>query len=159
MEFTCALRFEFITTDEEAEYEALITGLRMAEQIGVQELEARVNSRLVTNHILRELVEIEGNTDQYVEMIQFLIHNFTRFAIRQVPRESNEKADTMSRIASTNSAHLPKQFLVKIVKTKTIAKLDASSTIKGQPATWTTPIINFITIGTLPRETTDTCRV
>ncbi|GJW11603.1 reverse transcriptase domain-containing protein [Tanacetum coccineum] len=36
MEFTYALRFRFNATNNEAEYEALIAGLRIAEQMGVK---------------------------------------------------------------------------------------------------------------------------
>ncbi|GJW41844.1 reverse transcriptase domain-containing protein [Tanacetum coccineum] len=39
VEFTYALRFQFEATNNEAEYEALIAGLRIAEKIGVQNLE------------------------------------------------------------------------------------------------------------------------
>nr|GFC28151.1 reverse transcriptase domain-containing protein [Tanacetum cinerariifolium] len=46
-EFTYALRFEFDVSNNEAEYEALIAGLRIAKQMGVKNLVAKVNSRLV----------------------------------------------------------------------------------------------------------------
>ncbi|GJT95379.1 reverse transcriptase domain-containing protein [Tanacetum coccineum] len=46
MEFTYALRFEFTSTNNKAEYEALITGLRIATRMGVRNLEANVDSRL-----------------------------------------------------------------------------------------------------------------
>ncbi|GJR12924.1 reverse transcriptase domain-containing protein [Tanacetum coccineum] len=39
VEFTYALRFQFEATNNEAEYEALIAGLRIAEKIGVQSLQ------------------------------------------------------------------------------------------------------------------------
>ncbi|GKG50740.1 reverse transcriptase domain-containing protein, partial [Tanacetum coccineum] len=51
-----ALRFEFTATNNEAEYEALIAGLRIAAQMGVRNLEANVDSRLVANHVLGEYV-------------------------------------------------------------------------------------------------------
>ncbi|GJS64692.1 reverse transcriptase domain-containing protein [Tanacetum coccineum] len=44
MEFTYALRFRFETTNNEAEHEALITGLRITEQMGVKNLQANVDS-------------------------------------------------------------------------------------------------------------------
>ncbi|GKF05398.1 reverse transcriptase domain-containing protein [Tanacetum coccineum] len=49
MEFTYALRFRFDPTNNEAEYEALIAGLRISEQMGVKNLQANVDSRLVAN--------------------------------------------------------------------------------------------------------------
>lgn len=54
IEFTYALRFEFTATNNEAEYEALLAGLRIAIQMGVRNLEANVDSRLVANHVLGE---------------------------------------------------------------------------------------------------------
>ncbi|GKG32685.1 reverse transcriptase domain-containing protein, partial [Tanacetum coccineum] len=44
VDFTYALRFEFNTSNNEAEYEALLEGLRIAEQTGVKNLEAKVDS-------------------------------------------------------------------------------------------------------------------
>nr|GFB62769.1 reverse transcriptase domain-containing protein [Tanacetum cinerariifolium] len=49
MEFTYALRFIFNATNNEAEYEALIVGLRIASQMGIQNLQANVDSKLVAN--------------------------------------------------------------------------------------------------------------
>ncbi|GKG01032.1 reverse transcriptase domain-containing protein, partial [Tanacetum coccineum] len=56
MEFTYALRFKFTATNNEAEYEALIAGLRIAARMGVRNLKANVDSRLVANHVLGEYV-------------------------------------------------------------------------------------------------------
>ncbi|GJR00632.1 reverse transcriptase domain-containing protein [Tanacetum coccineum] len=50
VEFTYAMRFKFEATNNEAEYEALIAGLQIAEQMGVVNLQANVDSRLVANH-------------------------------------------------------------------------------------------------------------
>ncbi|GJR47767.1 reverse transcriptase domain-containing protein [Tanacetum coccineum] len=50
-EFTYALRFEFDASNNEAEYEALVAGLRIAKQMGVKKLIAKVDSRLVANQI------------------------------------------------------------------------------------------------------------
>ncbi|GJW14967.1 reverse transcriptase domain-containing protein [Tanacetum coccineum] len=50
-EFTYALRFRFAATNNEAEYEALIAGLRIAEEMGVKNLQANVDSRLVANPV------------------------------------------------------------------------------------------------------------
>ncbi|GKA32067.1 reverse transcriptase domain-containing protein [Tanacetum coccineum] len=67
MEFTYALRFEFTATNNEAEYEALIAGLRIAARMGVRNLEANVDSRLVANHVLGEYVAKEDNMIQYLD--------------------------------------------------------------------------------------------
>ncbi|GJV49514.1 reverse transcriptase domain-containing protein [Tanacetum coccineum] len=50
-EFTYAMRFRFEATNNEAEYEALIAGLRIAEQMGIKNLQANDDSRLVANQV------------------------------------------------------------------------------------------------------------
>ncbi|GKC38461.1 reverse transcriptase domain-containing protein [Tanacetum coccineum] len=52
-EFPYALRFRFDATNNEAEYEALIAGLKIVEQMGVKNLQANVDSRLVANQVPR----------------------------------------------------------------------------------------------------------
>ncbi|GKD45088.1 reverse transcriptase domain-containing protein, partial [Tanacetum coccineum] len=49
-------------------------------------------------------------------------------------------------------AQLSKQVLVEILKDKSISKMEISTVIKEQDPTWMTPIIEFITKGTLPHE-------
>ncbi|GJS74761.1 reverse transcriptase domain-containing protein [Tanacetum coccineum] len=50
-EFTYAMRFRFEATNNEAEYETLIAGLRIIEKMGVKNLQAYVDSRLVANQV------------------------------------------------------------------------------------------------------------
>ncbi|GJW80517.1 reverse transcriptase domain-containing protein [Tanacetum coccineum] len=63
---TYVLRFRFEATNNEAKYEALITGLRIPEQMGVKHLKANVDSRLVANQIneveVLAVIEEEGDT-------------------------------------------------------------------------------------------------
>nr|GFB66908.1 reverse transcriptase domain-containing protein [Tanacetum cinerariifolium] len=46
VEFTYALRFQFAASNNEAEYEALIAGLRIATQMGVKNIQENVDSKL-----------------------------------------------------------------------------------------------------------------
>ncbi|GJY90308.1 reverse transcriptase domain-containing protein [Tanacetum coccineum] len=102
VEFTYALRFEFNTSNNEAEYEALLVGLRISEQIGVKNQEAKVDSRLEANQINGSYVAKEQSMIQYLEKAKALISEFKKFSIEQVPRSENKKADALSKIASTN---------------------------------------------------------
>ncbi|GJY86762.1 reverse transcriptase domain-containing protein [Tanacetum coccineum] len=60
------------STNNEAEYEALIAGLRIAARMGVRNLEANVDSRLVANHVLGEYVAKEDNMVQYLDKTKSL---------------------------------------------------------------------------------------
>ncbi|GJX35151.1 reverse transcriptase domain-containing protein [Tanacetum coccineum] len=64
VEFTYAMRFRFEATNNEAEYESLIAGLRIAEQMGVKNLQANVDSRLVANQVHGSYVAKESEREQ-----------------------------------------------------------------------------------------------
>lgn len=154
-ESTYALRFEFIATNNEAEYEAFLAGLRIATQMGVRNLEANVDSRLVANHVLGEYVAQEEHMIQYLDKTKSLIKIFDRFTIKQVPRGENRKAYALSKIASTSFAHLSKQVLVETLKNKSISEMEISTVIEEEHPTWMTPITDFISKGILPQEQKD----
>ncbi|GKA44237.1 reverse transcriptase domain-containing protein [Tanacetum coccineum] len=56
VEYTYALRLTFVSTNNEAEYEALLAGLRIARKTKVQSLEVKVDSKLVASQINRSYV-------------------------------------------------------------------------------------------------------
>ncbi|GKB99080.1 reverse transcriptase domain-containing protein [Tanacetum coccineum] len=124
IEFTYALRFRFDAINNEAEYEALIAGLRIAEQMGVKNLQGNVDSRLVAN-------QVNGT---------------------QVPRSENKKADALSKIACTSFAHLSKQVLVAELKEKSICELEILAVVEEEGDTWMTLIFEYLMEETLPAD-------
>ncbi|GJZ93049.1 reverse transcriptase domain-containing protein [Tanacetum coccineum] len=59
----------FDVTNNKAEYEALIAGLRIAEQTGMKNLQANVDSRLVANQVNETYVAKEVGMIRYLEKI------------------------------------------------------------------------------------------
>ncbi|GJS67451.1 reverse transcriptase domain-containing protein [Tanacetum coccineum] len=108
-EFTYAMRFRFEATNNEAEYEALIAGLRIAEKMGIKNLQANVDSKLVANQVNGFYIAKEPGMVQYLNKVKILAKSFKEFSIKQIPRSENKKADALSKIASTSFAHLNKQ--------------------------------------------------
>ncbi|GJX40553.1 reverse transcriptase domain-containing protein [Tanacetum coccineum] len=144
VEFTYAMRFRFEATNNEAEYEALIAGLRIAEQIGVKNLQANLDSRLVANHVNGSYVVKESGMVQYLKKVKTLASNFKEFSIKQVPRSENKKADALSKIASTSFAHLSKQVLVEELKEKSIHEKEVLAIVEEEEQTWMTPIYEYL---------------
>ncbi|GJU36167.1 reverse transcriptase domain-containing protein [Tanacetum coccineum] len=68
VEFTYAMRFTFEATNNEAEYEELIAGLRIAEQMGVKNLQVHVDSRLVANQVNGSYVAKESGMIHELEI-------------------------------------------------------------------------------------------
>ncbi|GKA86335.1 reverse transcriptase domain-containing protein [Tanacetum coccineum] len=59
----------FEATNNEAEYEALITGLRIAEEMGVKNLQENVDSRLVANQVNGTYIAKEADMIWYLEKV------------------------------------------------------------------------------------------
>ncbi|GKA58838.1 reverse transcriptase domain-containing protein [Tanacetum coccineum] len=152
VEFTYAMRFRFEATNNEAEYEALIAGLRIAEQMGVKNLQANVDSRLVANQVNGSYVAKESGMVQYLEKVKTLTSNFKEFSIKQVPRSENKKADALSKIASTSFAHLSKQVLVEELNEKSINEKEVLAIVEEEGHTWMTPICEYLTKEILPKD-------
>nr|GEX05400.1 reverse transcriptase domain-containing protein [Tanacetum cinerariifolium] len=152
IEFTYALRFQFAASNNEAEYEALIAGLRIATQMGVKNIQANVDSKLVSNQVLGTYVAKEDNMIKYLEIANNLISEFKTFSISQVPRSKNKKADALSKITSTSFAHLSKQVLVEVLETKSITGKEVTAVIEEEGPTWMTELVNYLKEGTLSAD-------
>ncbi|GKE57902.1 reverse transcriptase domain-containing protein [Tanacetum coccineum] len=153
IEFTYALRFEFNASNNEAEYEALIAGLHIAKQMGVQNLVAKVDSRLVANQINGSYIAKEHSMIQYPEKTRTLISNFKKFSIEQVPRSENKKVDALSKITFTSFTYLTKQVLVEVRKEKSIEEKESLADVGEEGYSWITPLLEYLMDGTLPAET------
>nr|GFA59379.1 reverse transcriptase domain-containing protein [Tanacetum cinerariifolium] len=152
VEFTYALRFQFAASNNEAEYEALIVGLRIATQMGVKHIQANVDSKLVANQVLETYIAKEDNMIKYLDIAKGLVSGFKTFSICQVPRSKNKKADALSKIASTSFAHLSKQVLVEVLETKSITAKEVTAIIEKEGPTWMTELVNYLKEGTLPED-------
>nr|GEW56716.1 reverse transcriptase domain-containing protein [Tanacetum cinerariifolium] len=149
-EFIYALRFQFTTSNNEVEYEALIAGLRITTQMGVHNVYVSVDSKLVANQVLGTYVIKKENMIKYLEKTKSLISGFTNFSKSQVPRSKNKKADALSTIAPTSFAHLSKQVLVEVLKEKSIQEREMAIVVEKEGPTWMTPIIEYLRDETLP---------
>nr|GFA83668.1 reverse transcriptase domain-containing protein [Tanacetum cinerariifolium] len=130
---------------------ALITGLWIMEQIGVKNLQANVDSRLVANQVNGTHVAKEGDMIRYLEKVKALTRSFKVFSIKQVPRSENKKIDALSKIASTSFAHLSKQVLVEELKEKSISEMEILVVVEEEKGdTWMTPIFKYLKECTLP---------
>ncbi|GKC53723.1 reverse transcriptase domain-containing protein [Tanacetum coccineum] len=151
-EFTYALRFQFTASNNEAKYEALIAGLRIAAQMGVRNVHVSVDSKLVANQVLGTYVAKEENMIKYLEKSKSLVSGFANFSISQVPRSKNKKADALSKIASTSFTHLSKHVLVKVLKEKSIQEKEVTTVVDEDGPTWMTLIMEYLKDGTLPDD-------
>ena len=83
------------TTNNVAEYRAVLLGLRLARELGAGEVEVVNDSELVARQINGAYkVKHAGLKPLFIETMQAL-RGFDRWAVRNVRRESNERADQL----------------------------------------------------------------
>ncbi|GJY27638.1 reverse transcriptase domain-containing protein [Tanacetum coccineum] len=127
-------------------------GVEFTYAMGVKNLQANVDSRLVANQVNGSYVAKESGMAQYLEKVKMLTSNFKEFSIKQVPRSENKKADALSKIASTSFTHLIKQVLVEELKEKSIDEKEVLAIVEEEGHTWMTPIFEYLTKEILPEE-------
>ncbi|GJU63957.1 reverse transcriptase domain-containing protein [Tanacetum coccineum] len=115
VEHTYALRLTFDSTNNESEYEALLTGLRISKRMNIQRLEAKVDSKLVASKINGNYIASCDNMMKYLEKAKEYIACFKSFSIKNILRNQNQKVDVLSKLASVAFNHLTKEVLVEVL--------------------------------------------
>uniref|UniRef100_A0A2N9FJX9 Uncharacterized protein n=1 Tax=Fagus sylvatica TaxID=28930 RepID=A0A2N9FJX9_FAGSY len=132
------------TTNNEAEYEALLLGLNTARILGATELDVHSDSQLVVGQVNGDYEAKEGRMQQYLQLVRHQISQFHEVRLCRVPREQNTEADQLAKSASSSTVD---------DKIKTIQQSSLQTT-KMNPIhteiSWMTPIISYLQRGTLP---------
>ncbi|GKF12234.1 reverse transcriptase domain-containing protein, partial [Tanacetum coccineum] len=131
-EYTYAFRFESETTNNEAEYEALLAGLRIAVEMKIQELAIFVDSQLVANQVKGLFEARQPIIKQYMEKTKKILKSFSSYFIEHVRRDQNKKADALSKLASMTFSKLAKEVLVEVVHEKSIIQQEVANIVKEE---------------------------
>jgi hypothetical protein len=124
-------------SNNEAEYEALLHGMKMAKACGATRLKIFGDSNLVVQQVMNRCDAINDNMTAYRNLYYYLEGTFDGCEVSHVSRASNEKADNLANIGSQCLPIPPGVFWEEIMersiknnKTSTIQ----SSTISEQKA-------------------------
>ncbi|XP_071714512.1 uncharacterized protein [Rutidosis leptorrhynchoides] len=128
-EYTFALRFSFPVTNNEAEYEALLSGMRVAKYLEVKELSVYVDSQLVANQFNGIFEAHDESMQKYLKLVQELAVDFDLFQITQ-------------------------EVKVKYIDTDSV-----SAAVEVEEQSWMTPIVEFLNKGTLPIDSTEARKI
>nr|AAT85251.1 putative polyprotein [Oryza sativa Japonica Group] len=104
------VRLDFRATNNMAEYEGLLAGLRVAAGLGIRRLLVLGNSQLVVNQVCKEYRCSDPQMDAYVRQVRRMERHFDGIELRHVPRQDNAVADELSRLASSRAQTPPGAF-------------------------------------------------
>ncbi|GKC51066.1 reverse transcriptase domain-containing protein [Tanacetum coccineum] len=113
-EYTYALHFGFETTNNEAEYEALLVGLRLSKEMEITSLAIFIDSQLLVNQIKGTYAVKQPTIREYLQKTKEALKGFDSYTIEHIRRNQNKKADALSKLASMTFEHLTKEVLVEV---------------------------------------------
>jgi ribonuclease HI len=93
------LRLHFPASNNVAEYEALVNGLRIAIELGVRRLDARGASQLVIDQVMKNSHCRDRKMDAYCDEVRRLEDKFCGLELNHIARWYNETADELAKIA------------------------------------------------------------
>jgi hypothetical protein len=165
--------------NNEAEYEAVLHGMRMAKACGVTRIKIHGDSNLIAQQVMKECDATCANTIAYRAMYDKLEGDFEGCEVTHIGRESNEEADNLANIGSKCLPIPPGVFFEEIfersVKIKPVidpalaARLGAkhsgptpaagtedlskeTAAIMLLEAVWTKPYLAYLMRGELPED-------
>ncbi|CAJ2661783.1 unnamed protein product [Trifolium pratense] len=149
-----SLALSFPTSNNQAEYEAFLAGLRLAEDMEAKEIKIFTDSQLVASQVLGEYQAKNDNLSEYLALVKEKITKFESVEVQHVPRKHNKRADILSKLASTKKKGENKSVIQEILPRPSIEKttnvLDIN--VIGDKNCWMTPVYNLLANGTLPDD-------
>ncbi|XP_020689428.2 uncharacterized protein LOC110104595, partial [Dendrobium catenatum] len=130
------LRLKFPATNNVAEYEALIAGLRLAIDCEVQDLVVHTDSQLVASQIVKTLLA-----------------QIAKHQVIHILREQNARADSLSKLATSTTGDVFKRKFIEEIHFPSIQGSWVLQSIdESKEVSWIDPILALLQEGSLPED-------
>jgi ribonuclease HI len=117
------LQIHYKASNNDAEYEGLIHGLRIAVSLGIKRLLAFGDSKVVIQQVNKEWDCVKDTLDAYCAEIRKLEGHFEGIEFQHVPQNNNVAADVHSKLGSRR-ALVPAGMFVQDLRKPSIKHLD-----------------------------------
>jgi ribonuclease HI len=98
---TCfAVKLDFSCTNNIAEYEALLLGLRKLRAMGIRRAILKTDSQVIVGHVDKSSKARDPKLGKYLDVVRRLEASFEGFSIKNIPRGENEHADLLAKSAA-----------------------------------------------------------
>jgi ribonuclease HI len=127
-----AMRLHFLASNNMAEYEALLCGLRIAIEMRIKRLDVRGDSQLVIDQVMKNASCHDDKMEAYSNAVRTLEDKFYNIELNHVPRRYNEEADELAKIAPGRITVPPDIFARDVART--FVNLDPSPSSQKEPS-------------------------
>ena len=122
-ELKYGVQLKFSATNNEAEYEGILTGLRLRRALGIKHLLVQNDSKLVIGQIRGDYEVKEERMQKYLRLTKHLIQEFEGVEFEQVPRSQNTVVDEISKLASSEEGGVNKDLAMEVQKHSSIEEV------------------------------------
>jgi ribonuclease HI len=81
-----AARLDFSCTNNIAEYEALLLGLRKLKATGIRRAVLKTDSQVISGHVDKSCKARDPKLDKYLDTVRRLETSFEGFSVKNIPR-------------------------------------------------------------------------
>ena len=144
----CMIRLDFPTTNNKAEYEALIAGLDLAKAAGAENMIIHCDSQVITSQVNGDYECRNERMKKYLEEVKSRTSSLeVKFV--QIPREENECVDRLTKAASAEFMNASEQVL-SFVQTSSL--IDDGKKIQeiDVKENWIAPLKAYLQLSVLP---------
>jgi len=142
---------DFKASNNEAEYEAFLVGLRTVLRLGARDVEIYSNSRLIVYQIQGSLEGRDSRMKAYLSAAKQIINNFGMVKVAQVDRAQNRHAGSLATLALSMTEEVPWLIKVELIGESSIGMIDNYIAVGVDVARisttrlcWIDPIIFFL---------------
>jgi ribonuclease HI len=143
---TCyAVKLDFSCTNNIAEYEALLLGLRKLRAMGIRRAILKTDSQVIAGHVDKSSKARDPKLEKYLDAVRRLEASFEGFSVKNIPRGENEHADLLAKSAA-QGLPLPSEVFFEAIKAPSVELMErAVLTISPvHSEDWRTEIISFL---------------
>uniref|UniRef100_A0A2N9IBY4 RNA-directed DNA polymerase n=1 Tax=Fagus sylvatica TaxID=28930 RepID=A0A2N9IBY4_FAGSY len=147
-----SIRLNFKASNNEAEYEAVLAGLKSAKTLGARRLIVYCDSLLVASQISGEYMARDERMSAYLLKVQTAMTDFETVKIEQIGRNLNNHADALATLASVLSADFKRFIPIETLTTPSIDQpANYVNAITVGPC-WMDPYVTYLKEGVLPEQ-------
>ena len=102
-----SLRLGFSTTNNEAEYEAMLMGMMMVQKMSGKTVNVFLDSKLVVGQVRGDLEVRDPRMQEYLSQVRCIQTKFEFFDISHIPKGGNTHADSLATLTTSLAQDLP----------------------------------------------------
>ncbi|KAL6314241.1 hypothetical protein AAG906_012604 [Vitis piasezkii] len=143
---------EILSPNNEAEYEAILSGLDLALALSVSKLRIYNDSQLVVRHVQKEYEAKDARMARYLTKVRNTLQQFTEWTIEKIRRTENGRADALAGIAASLPIKEAILLPIHVQTNPSVAGISTCNTIEANQADdqeWTDNIAEYLRTGTL----------